>query len=116
VSAIHLYDRRDPIDAGRAVFRSLLAGQDVAADRMGLVHALYDAAEHVSATWNDLAEAMAGVAHSNDVMGGREAVAARDAAVRATEIGFAILAAMWELPGIAVAERQFAEFDESDDA
>ena len=72
---VELDDTRDPMDVGREVFESLLAGREIVTDREALIHALYDAAQHVGDAWYPLADRMSQAVSSLDnVATGRQVI------------------------------------------
>jgi hypothetical protein len=72
------------------------------------MHAFMDAAEHLGATWVGFADTVAtAMREDGDVVDGRDAVEARQDAVRALEIAFSLLGLIWDTTdGIREAEAE----------
>lgn len=97
MAAIQLYDTRDPMDAGEEVYRDMVAGRDVVADRATLAWALDAAARDLGEWWQHLAGTMIeAVAQSTDAVTGQKVLEARQDVARVTEIAYNLLALLSE--------------------
>jgi hypothetical protein len=95
---VKLYDDRNAMEIGGEVFRALLEDREgeILTDREALKYAFMDAAEHLGSTWVGFADVVATAMHADDVVEGRDAVEARQQAVRALAFAFALLGVIWD--------------------